>query len=117
MFYRTFDYTGPKTEAPIPTIALVHGYPSSSFDYHKVRVQPISDRVLIRTVRWTRVKIEISELTAFGNVLMYDHIGFGFSDKPTKDFTYSIFELADYSLMLFKELQLNDIILIGQDLR
>ena len=48
---------------------------------------------------------------------MYDHIGFGFSDKPTKDFTYSIFELADYSLMLFKELQLNDIILIGRDLR
>ena len=85
---------------------------------------------------------------------MYDHIGFGFSDKPKKsfildvendavaiafdnlslprlryifnllkwnsqkkDFTYSIFELADYSLMLFKELQLNDIILIGRDLR
>jgi len=95
MFYRTFDYTGPKTEAPIPTIALVHGYPSSSFDYHK---------------------IEISELTAFGNVLMYDHIGFGFSDKPPKDFTYSIFELADYSLMLFKELQLNDIILIAHDM-
>ena len=41
MFYRTFDYTGPQTEGPIPTIALVHGYPSSSFDYHKVRVQPI----------------------------------------------------------------------------
>ena len=32
------------------------------------------------------VKIEISELTAFGNVLMYDHIGFGFSDKPKKSF-------------------------------
>ena len=43
MFYRTFDYTGPQTEGPIPTIALVHGYPSSSFDYHKVRVQPIWD--------------------------------------------------------------------------
>ena len=48
---------------------------------------------------------------------MYDHIGFGFSDKPTKDFTYSIFELADYSIMLFKELELKDIILIGTDLR
>ena len=44
MFYRTFDYTGPQTEGPIPTIALVHGYPSSSFDYHKVRVQPIPDQ-------------------------------------------------------------------------
>ena len=68
-------------------------------------------------IRGTLSKIEISELTAFGNVLMYDHIGFGFSDKPTKDFTYSIFELADYSIMLFKELQLKDIILIGTDLR
>ena len=36
-------------------------------------------------------------------VLLYDHIGFGFSDKPAIDFTYSIFELADYSLMLFEK--------------
>ena len=72
---------------------------------------------MVTEIRGTLSKIEISELTAFGNVLMYDHIGFGFSDKSTKDFTYSIFELADYSIMLFKELQLKEIILIGTDLR
>ena len=36
------------------------------------------------------MKIEISELTAFGNVLMYDHIGFGFSDKPKKSFILDV---------------------------
>ena len=62
-----------------PTIVIIHGFPSSSFDYHK---------------------IDMAELQKFGPVLLYDHIGFGFSDKPKKDFTYSIFELADYSLDL-----------------
>ena len=32
------------------------------------------------------------------------------------DFTYSIFELADYSLMLFRKLGLRNIICIGHDM-
>lgn len=39
---------------------LIHGFPSSSFDYHKV----------------------IEELSMYYNVIMVDHLGFGFSDKP-----------------------------------
>ena len=93
MFYKTYEFSGKESLSNPPTIVLVHGYPSSSFDYHKV---------------------DITELTKFGSVLMYDHIGFGFSDKPKKDFTYSIFELADYSIMLYKRLGLTNIILIGK---
>ena len=74
-------------------LAIVHGFPSSSFDYHKV---------------------DLEKLREYGNVLLYDQIGFGFSDKPTTSFTYSIFELADYSTMLFQKLGLTDIVLISE---
>jgi len=94
MFIKELGYSGPELDS-IPTIVIIHGFPSSSFDYHK---------------------IDLSELQKFGNVLMYDHIGFGFSDKPAKDFTYSIMELADYSLMLFNQLGLKDVICIGHDM-
>jgi pimeloyl-ACP methyl ester carboxylesterase len=42
-------------------IILIHGFPASSFDYHRA----------------------IKTLEAGGHpVLMFDHIGFGLSDKP-----------------------------------
>ena len=76
-------------------LVIVHGFPSSSFDYHKT---------------------DLNQLAKFGNVLLYDQIGFGFSDKPKVDFTYSIFELADHATMLFKQLDLTDIALISHDM-
>merc|ERR1712227_1156788 len=88
MFYKRLAYKG--HDKNFPTIAIVHGFPSSSFDYHKV---------------------DLEKLREFGDVLLYDQIGFGFSDKPTNDFTYSVFELADYSTMLFQKLGLTDIVL------
>jgi len=93
MFAKQLSYTG-SHENPA-TIVLIHGFPSSSFDYHKV---------------------DLDMLRSYGPVILYDHIGFGFSDKPATDFTYSIFELADYSLMLFEKLGLTDIIAIGHDM-
>ena len=93
MFVRTFPFTG-KNE-PGPTIVLIHGFPSSSFDYHKVG---------------------IDQLQEHGPVLVYDHLGFGFSDKPTENFTYSIFELAEYSIMLFRKLGLSEVICVGHDM-
>jgi pimeloyl-ACP methyl ester carboxylesterase len=51
---------------------LLHGFPSSSFDYHKV---------------W-------DDLGAHFPLLAYDMIGYGFSDKPA-DFAYTTFDQAD----------------------
>ncbi|MDQ7048107.1 MAG: alpha/beta hydrolase [Enterobacterales bacterium] len=51
-----------------PTLIILHGFPTSSYDYYKV-YQP---------------------LTQHYRVILHDHLGFGFSDKP---------HAADYSLL------------------
>ena len=94
MFTKRLAYTG-AADGNVPTIVIIHGFPSSSFDYHKV---------------------DLAKMQKFGHILLYDHLGFGFSDKPKTDFTYSIFELADYSLMLFKKLGLKNVVCIGHDM-
>ena len=64
VFVRTSDGNG-------PTILLLHGYPSSSFDYRHV-VPHLAGR------RWVTL----------------DFLGFGLSDKP-RPHRYSLFEQAD----------------------
>ncbi len=44
------------------TLLLVHGFPTSSYDYHRA----------------------LEHLTKDFRVVMFDHLGFGFSDKPNK---------------------------------
>ena len=90
-----FESTKQASNRDNPTIVIIHGFPSSSFDYHK---------------------IDLNQLRVFGDVLIFDQIGFGFSSKPEVDFTYSIFELADYTEMLFDKLEISDVILIGHDM-
>jgi pimeloyl-ACP methyl ester carboxylesterase len=51
---------------------LLHGFPSSSFDYHKI---------------WNALNAEFS-------VLAFDLIGYGFSDKPSS-FDYTTFNQTD----------------------
>jgi len=83
IFYKKLEFSGEKRDnGDIPSIVIVHGFPSSSFDYHKV---------------------DLEELRKFGDVILFDHLGFGFSSKPEKDFTFSIFELADYTEMFLKQ--------------
>lgn len=63
------------------TYVLIHGFPTSSFDYHHV----------------------IEQLIASGDgVLVHDHPGFGFSSKPRENFTYSMSELAEHTLELWR---------------
>ena len=58
------------------TIILVHGFPSSSFDYRRT----------------------ITSLASAGNtVIVFDHLGFGFSDKP-ENMTYSLVEQAEQAI-------------------
>jgi pimeloyl-ACP methyl ester carboxylesterase len=53
-------------------LLLIHGYPSSSFDWHLI----------------------LPELARRRRVVLFDLPGFGFSDKPER-YSYSLFEQAD----------------------
>lgn len=75
-----------------PVLVILHGYPTSTFDYHKV----------------------YSELAIKHRVVMHDHLGFGFSDKP-KDIEYSLIDQADRALALWREIRLKKVTLFAHD--
>ena len=75
-----------------PTVVFLHGYPTSTFDYYKV----------------------FPELSSHYRLVMHDHLGFGFSDKPT-DYSYSLIEQADMALALWKDLGLKKVTLFAHD--
>ncbi|PQJ77826.1 alpha/beta fold hydrolase [Polaribacter porphyrae] len=74
------------------TLVILHGYPTSSFDYHKV----------------------LTELSKKYRVIIHDHLGFGFSDKPL-DYSYSLIEQADVALQLWQQLGLKKVTLLAHD--
>ena len=65
------------------SMVVLHGYPTSSFDYYKV----------------------LPELSKTYRIILHDHLGFGFSDKP-KDINYSLVKQADIALELWDRLGL-----------
>jgi pimeloyl-ACP methyl ester carboxylesterase len=74
------------------TLVILHGYPTSSYDYHKV-LPALTDRY---------------------NVVIHDHLGFGFSDKPL-NYSYSLIEQANVALLLWKALKLTNVIILAHD--
>ncbi|TVZ54991.1 pimeloyl-ACP methyl ester carboxylesterase [Lutibacter sp. Hel_I_33_5] len=74
------------------TMVVLHGYPTSSFDYFKV----------------------LPALSKRYRVIIHDHLGFGFSDKPL-DYSYSLIEQADFALQLWKQLGLTKVTLLAHD--
>ena len=74
------------------TLVILHGYPTSSFDYYKA----------------------LPYLTKQYRVIVHDHLGFGFSDKPL-DYSYSLIEQADTALLLWKKLNLKNVTLLAHD--
>ena len=74
------------------TMVILHGYPTSSYDYYKV----------------------LPKLTKKYRVIIHDHLGFGFSDKPL-DYSYSLIEQADFALQLWKQLGLTKVTLLAHD--
>ena len=56
-------------------LVVLHGYPTSIYDYYKV----------------------LPDLAQKYRVIMHDHLGFGFSEKPL-DYSYSLIEQADIAL-------------------
>lgn len=75
-----------------PVLVILHGYPTSSFDYHKV----------------------LGTLIEKYRVIVHDHLGFGFSDKPTNA-SYSLLEQASRALALWKDLGLRNITILAHD--
>nr|WP_298992879.1 alpha/beta hydrolase [uncultured Polaribacter sp.] len=82
------NQSDPKKE----TLVILHGYPTSSYDYHKV----------------------FPQLAKKYRVILHDHLGFGFSEKPL-DFSYSLIEQADIALQLWKQLGLKKVVLLAHD--
>ena len=76
----------------LKTMVILHGYPTSSYDYYKV----------------------LDRLTSEYRVIIHDHLGFGFSDKP-KNYSYSLVEQADIALELWKHLGLTNFTLLAHD--
>ncbi len=75
-----------------PHLLILHGYPTSSFDF--VGVLPI--------------------LEDHFNVVIHDHLGFGFSDKPI-DYSYSLFDQTAVALELWQQLGIEEGHLVAHD--
>lgn len=72
---------GDKTASAKKTLLLIHGFPESSYSFHSI-VEGMQKR--------------------FDRIVLFDMLGYGFSDKPTEHYTYSLFEQADTVLAVWK---------------
>lgn len=79
-------------ENTVEATLLLHGFPTSSFDYHKI---------------WR-------ELADRFPVLAYDLIGYGFSAKPA-DFDYTTFRQADVLQSLLEHLKIRKVHILAHD--
>lgn len=75
-----------------PPLLILHGYPTSSYDY------------------WRALPI----LAERYRVIVHDHLGFGFSDKPL-DYSYSLIDQADHAIMLWQDAGITEADLIAHD--
>ena len=93
-----FDYAGHRIffrrggNSSGETLLLLHGFPTSSHDYHKI---------------WDAVCEEFS-------VLAFDMIGYGFSAKP-KNFDYTTFNQADVLQKLVAHLEIERLHILAHD--
>ncbi len=75
-----------------PTICILHGYPSCSYDYNKV----------------------ISFLQDDFSIYIHDQLGFGLSAKPN-NYSYSLIEQAETAIQFWSKLGLKEIHLVSHD--
>ena len=88
-----------KSEPKPPVLLFLHGFPSSSFDYHKIWYQLLDKNN----------KFPINEF------LTFDYLGYGFSDKPF-NYEYSIFDMADMVDRLLMYLNIESVIIVAHDI-
>ena len=75
-----------------PTLLCLHGFPTSSYDYHKI---------------WNELSEKFSPLS-------FDMIGYGFSDKP-KNFDYTTFHQVDILQGLIENLGIEKLHILSHD--
>ena len=80
------------TERSDEVLLCLHGFPTSSFDYHKI---------------WNDLAKEFA-------VLSFDMIGYGFSAKPL-DFGYTTFDQVDTLVALLENLQIKRVHILAHD--
>lgn len=78
--------------ATAPHLALLHGFPSASVDFHSV----------------------LPKLSAKRHVIVHDHLGFGLSEKPAGH-RYSIIEQTDIAIALWQQMGVDEIDIIAHD--
>jgi len=88
----TSSFFSSDNKIPTETMVVLHGYPTSSYDYYKV----------------------LPELSKHYRVIIHDHLGFGFSDKPL-DYSYSLLDQADVALQLWQQLGVKKTHLLAHD--
>jgi pimeloyl-ACP methyl ester carboxylesterase len=88
----TSSFFSTEDQVPSKTMVVLHGYPTSSYDYYKV----------------------LPELSKHYRVIIHDHLGFGFSDKPL-DYSYSLLDQADLALHLWQLLGVKKVHLLAHD--
>ncbi len=76
-----------------PTVLLLHGFPSSSHDFHRVA----------------------DKLAAEHRVLTLDLLGFGLSDKPS-EYSYSLVEQAELVMLLCRHLAVPRVKIVAHDM-
>ncbi|NAS32483.1 alpha/beta fold hydrolase [Flavobacteriaceae bacterium R38] len=86
---------GKKNASPEQTLLLLHGFPESSFSYHAI-IEGVKQQ--------------------FEQVILFDMIGYGWSDKPAKNFSYSLIEQADIALMVWKYFNIKGGHLLAHDM-
>lgn len=76
----------------LPFLLILHGYPTCSYDYHKV----------------------LPRLSSHFQVVVHDHLGFGFSDKPM-NYSYSLVDQCDVALQLWQQLGIKKAHVLAHD--
>ncbi len=79
-------------DSHLPYLLILHGYPTCSFDYQKV----------------------LPLLSKHFRVVVHDHLGFGFSDKP-KDYSYTLIDQCDVALQLWNQLGIKQAHVLAHD--
>jgi pimeloyl-ACP methyl ester carboxylesterase len=84
--------SGAGAAGDLEPLLLLHGFPSSSYDFHLV----------------------LPRLADHHTVVVHDHLGFGLSDKPV-NYSYSLMEQADVALAVWRSLGIKRGHLIAHD--